>query len=207
MDDMWTTVATERRALASDVADLEDSQWATPSWCAGWTVEDVLAHLTATASMTPPTFFARFAGSGFSFPRFAERQIARHKGQKPAETLAGFREIETSTSAPPGPKLSWLGEVIVHSEDIRRPLGIEHTHPIGAVTSMLDFYKGSNTLIGAKSRIAGLTLRATDADWSHGEGPVVEGRAIDLLLAATGRRPALDTLSGDGLTLLASRWG
>ncbi len=207
MKDLWTTVASERRALAGDVAGLGEAQWVTPSWCAGWSVEDVLAHLTATASLTPPTFFARFAGSGFSFPRFAERQIARYKGSTPAETLARFRAVETSTSAPPGPKLSWLGEVIVHSEDIRRPLGIEHAHPVEAVRSVLDFYKGSNTLIGAKSRIAGVTLRATDTDWTHGEGPVVEGRAIDLLLAATGRRAALDTLSGDGVTLMASRWG
>ena len=53
---------------------------------------------------------------------------------------------------------------------------------------VLDFYKNSDTLIRAKSRIAGLTLRATDTDWTHGEGPVVEGRLMDLLMAATGRK-------------------
>ena len=63
---------------------------------------------------------------------------------------------------------------------------------------VLDFYKNSDTLIRAKSRIAGLTLRATDTDWTHGEGPVVEGRLMDLLMAATGRKMALDSLSGDG---------
>ena len=40
------------------------------------------------------------------------------------------------------------------------------TYPTDAVQSVLDFYKGSNTLIGTKSRIDGLTLKATDADWT-----------------------------------------
>ena len=72
---------------------------------------------------------------------------------------------------------------------------------------VLDFYKNTDTLIRAKSRIAGLTLRATDSDWTHGEGPVVEGPMLDLLLAATGRKAALENLSGEGMATLASRWG
>ena len=70
---------------------------------------------------------------------------------------------------------------------------------------MLDFYKNSNTLIGTKSRIAGLTLRATDTDWTHGSGPVVEGPILDLLVASTGRSSALGQLSGDGVETLRER--
>ena len=66
--------------------------------------------------------------------------------------------------------------MIVHSEDIRRALGSRHTYPTDAAMQVADFYKGSNLLIGAKNRIAGLKLRATDADWSHGDGPQVAGR-------------------------------
>ena len=90
-----------------------------------------------------------------------------------------FREVQHDTSSPPGPKTSWLGETIIHAEDIRRPLGIQHEYPQDAVRQVIDFYKGSNTLIGAKSRIEGVSLRATDTDWSHGDGPPVEGRTID----------------------------
>ena len=64
-----------------------------------------------------------------------------------------------------------LGEMIVHAEDIRRPLGIKHAYPVAAVTRTAQFFTGSNLLIGAKRRITGLTLRATDTDWSHGTGP------------------------------------
>ncbi len=205
MTEMWTTIAAERGALADDLAELDPATWRTPSLCAGWSVEDVLAHMTSTAAMTPPKFFAGFVGSGFNFPKFASRGIERHRGDSPGETLANFRAQQSSTSSPPGPKLSWLGETLVHAEDIRRPLGITHAYPDDAVKSVLDFYKGSNALIGTKSRIEGLTLRATDRDWSHGTGPLVEGPLMSLLLAATGRAPACDDLSGDGVPSLRAR--
>lgn len=205
MSDMWTTVAAERGALADDLADVPDERWDTPSWCAGWTVHDVLAHQCATADTNPVRFFTRFAAAGFRFPAFADAQIRRYRGATPAETLATFRRLQHSTSSPPGPRKSWLGEVIVHSEDIRRPLGIEHHYPTDAVREVLDFYRGSNTLIGAKSRIADVRLEATDDDWSHGTGPAVRGRLVDLLLASTGRAEACDRLEGDGVTTLRLR--
>jgi hypothetical protein len=95
--------------------------------------------------------------------------------------------------------------VIVHSEDIRRPLGITHQYPTAAVVQVADFYQGSNLLIGAKRRIEGLTLRATDAAWSHGTGPEVSGPIIAIVLAMTGRKTAADDLTGDGVTTLRAR--
>lgn len=207
MSDMWTIVAAERGALADQLAGLPAEQWQTPSLCQGWTVEETLAHMTSTAAMTPPKFFLGFVGSGFSFPRFTRAGIERHRGDTPAGTLRNFRAQQGSTSSPPGPRLSWLGETIVHSEDIRRPLGLEHDYPQDAVRSVMDFYKGSNALIGTRKRMDGLTLRATDADWSHGSGPVVEGPLLSLLLAATGRAVACDDLHGEGVDTLRSRGG
>jgi hypothetical protein len=103
----------------------------------------------------------------------------------------------------PGP---WtVGETIVHAEDIRRPLVIAHTYAPAAVRRVADFYKGSNMLIGAKNRIAGVTLRATDTDWSHGSGPEAMGPLLSLVMAMTGRKVALDDLEGTGLYVLRSR--
>lgn len=204
---MWDIVAAERGALADDLSGLTSEQWSTPSLCEGWSVREVLAHQSGTASLTPATFFVRFAGSGFKFPTFTQREIERHLGASPEETLAEFRSLQYSTKSPPGPRASWLGETIVHSEDIRRPLGIDHAYPPDAVGQVLDFYRGSNTLIGTKKRIEGIKLQATDADWTHGDGPVAEGALIDLLMAATGRRHGADRLSGEGAAVLASRCG
>jgi uncharacterized protein (TIGR03083 family) len=205
MPDIWTTISAERGALADDLANLKPAQWDTPSLCSGWTVRDIVAHLSATASLNSGSFFFNMAKAGFNFDKFANGQIDKHRGPDPAATLSEFRGLQNSTSAPPGPKTSWLGEVVVHGEDLRRPLGISHTYPPDAVREVIDFYKGSNMLIGSKKRVAGLALKATDDDWQHGEGEAVEGPLLSLLLAMTGRGAACDDLAGPGVQTLRSR--
>jgi uncharacterized protein (TIGR03083 family) len=201
----WPTIHDERKALAADLESLSDKQWATPSLCAGLSVREVLGHMTATAAMTPPKFFAGLIASGFRFNAMSAKAVARQVEGSPADTLARFKEELTATTHPPGPLDSWLGETIVHSEDIRRPLGIGHAYPVDALTRVADLYKGSNVLIGGKKRVAGLTLRATDADWSTGTGPEVSGPAVALVLAIAGRPAALEDLSGEGVATLKSR--
>ena len=121
--------------------------------------------------------------------------------------MAYFEGVLTSVKHPPGPNTTWLGETIVHSEDIRRPLGITHSYPAEAVVAVADFYTGSNLLIGSKRRITGLALLATDAEWSHGTGPEVAGPILALVMAMTGRTAALDDLTGDGVATLRTRSG
>jgi uncharacterized protein (TIGR03083 family) len=203
--DIWPTIHAERKALADDLAGLRGDEWSTRSLCEAWTVRDVLAHMTATAKITPPVFFAKLATSGFSFARLQARDIAAEQGDSPAESLTRFTGIVTSVKHPPGPADTMLGETLVHSEDIRRALGIRHGYPVEAAVRVADFFKGSNLLIGAKRRIEGLTLRATDTDWTHGTGPEVSGPIMTLVLAMTGRKPVLGELSGEGVATLRSR--
>ena len=203
--DAWATIHAERSALAADLEALADEPWATSSLCGEWTVRDVLAHMTATAKMSPPQFFVKLVTSGLSFKNLQAKDIATEKGTSAAETLARFKAEVDSSKHPPGPTNSWLGEAIVHSEDIRRPLGIKHDYPTDATVQVADFYKGSNLVIGAKKRIAGLKLQATDAEWSHGDGPQVSGPILALLMAMTGRKAAIDDLTGEGVATLRSR--
>ncbi len=203
--EIWPVIHAERKALAADLRGLSDDQWSAASLCSHWTVREVTAHMAATARITPATFFPRLISNGFSLSRLQERDIAAGQGATPADTLAGFEAIVTSVKHPPGPADSWLGETIVHAEDIRRPLGIGHDYPEGALARVAAFYGGSNLVIGAKRRVAGLTLRATDASWSHGTGAVVTGPLLALVMALAGRKAALDDLSGDGLPTLRAR--
>jgi uncharacterized protein (TIGR03083 family) len=203
--DTWPTIHTERRALAADLQTMTRDQWDMPSLCSNWTVRDVLAHMTSAATLTPPSFFGKLIASGFSFDKVQESGVAAQRGSSPAETLAHFEGVMDSVKHPPGPNTTWLGEVIVHSEDIRRPLGIKHSYPTDAVVAVAHFYQGSNMLIGSKRRISGLTLQATDAEWSHGTGPEVAGPILSLVLAMTGRTAALDDLTGDGVATLRTR--
>jgi hypothetical protein len=98
-----------------------------------------------------------------------------------------------------------LGETIVHAEDIRNPLGIHHAYPIDAVVQAADFFTGSNLIIGAKRRISGLTLRATDTNWSHGSWSEVSGPLLALVMAMTGRKAVAGALSGQGVSALQAR--
>src|SRR5258707_229507 len=123
-DSPWPTIHAERAALAADLAAVPDERWTTPSLCGQWTVREVLAHMTAAAVQTPPKFFAKMLAAGLRFQKMAARDVDRNLGAGPKETLARFKAHINDTTAPPGPVITWLGETIVHGEDIRRPLGI-----------------------------------------------------------------------------------
>src|SRR5438552_18223440 len=104
--DIWATIAKERQALADDLAGLDEQQWATRSLCGGWSVRDVLAHMTGTAETTPVNFLPKLAGAGFKLSKLSDKNIARiSKG----DVLARFRSRVTSKKHPPGPTDSWLG--------------------------------------------------------------------------------------------------
>ena len=120
-DSIWPTIHAERQALADDLDQFTDEQWATRSLCPDWDVHGVLAHLVSAAKMTPARFVSRLAAAGFNFDRFAGKQVAVEGAGGPAATLAAFRVALPRESAPPGPKDTWLGEAFVHGEDIRRP--------------------------------------------------------------------------------------
>ena len=203
--DIWPRIRAERAALAEDLEGLRDDQWSTTSLCDEWTVRDVVAHLTATTRISSAAFFPKLLANGFSLKKMQERDIVTERGASPAETLSRFKASIDSTTHPPGPVTTWLGEAVVHAEDIRRPLGLSRAYPMATLTEVADFYKGSNLVIGTKKRIAGLRLRATDGDWTHGDGPEVAGPMAALVVAMAGRKAALADLTGDGVAALAGR--
>jgi uncharacterized protein (TIGR03083 family) len=204
--DTWQMIKDERVSLVDALAALPVADWDKPSLCSGWPVRDVVAHMIATANMTPPKFVFELVGSGFKFQKLTRKDIQRHgAGKTSAELVGALRARTDARTAPPGPPASWLGETVVHGEDIFRALGGYREHPITHVLAVADFYKTSNLLIGAKTRIAGVTLQATDADWRHGSGPEAAGPAIALVMAMTGRKTALDDLDGDGVAVLRGR--
>jgi uncharacterized protein (TIGR03083 family) len=185
---------------------LKPDQLDTPSLCGGWSVRDVIGHMIGTGHTSPLNFFGSLIAAGFNFDRFANKKLRQWNTGSPAELAEKMRATTTSTKSPPGPAMAWLGEAIVHAEDIRRPLGDKHVYAADHIVPVADFYKGSNLLIGAKKRIAGFTVRANDVDWSTGTGPEVVGPAAAIVSAMTGRKAALADLKGDGLDQFAARF-
>ena len=202
---IWPLVHAERAALAEDLAALDDAQWAHPSLCERWVIEDVVAHLTAGASTGPLRWFASVMGARFDFDLYNDRRLAQYRGATPAETLERFRRIVTSTTSAPVPTAASLGEVVVHAQDIRRPLGLVRMPSVGAVTEVARFYARRNFAVPSRSAIEGLRVEATDGPFASGTGPLVSGTTLALTMAMAGRGAYCDDLSGPGVSILRAR--
>lgn len=202
---LWPAVHAERAALADDLESLNAEQWAHRSLCGRWTVEEVLAHLTAAASIGRWRWLASVVGARFDFEVHNQRRLREHQGANPEETLQRFRRVITSTTAPSGHTPAWLGEVVVHGEDIRRPLGIAYVPPIDAVTEVAYFYASRNFTVAGRSAIRDLRLQATDGPFVTGEGPLVAGTTLALTMGMAGRADFCKDLEGDGVPTLLDR--
>lgn len=192
----------ERAALIADLRNLDDADWATSSLCTGWTVHDVLAHLVNDATTTRLGFVAQLVAARFDFDALNQRGVEAERRAHPRDTLARFREVADRTSSAPTSAATRYVEAFVHGEDIRRPLGIAHDYPQGAVLAAIAHQRKTPVSMGGGRELAaGRTLIATDAgdtagqSLSLGEGPPVRGTAIDLLLWLSGRDIAPEAIS------------
>ncbi|MEO9324986.1 maleylpyruvate isomerase family mycothiol-dependent enzyme [Nocardioides sp. C4-1] len=198
-------VRAERAALADLASGFTEEQWATPSLCEAWTVRHVVAHLTTTTHTRPTSLIGHAVRARGSFDRMevqvAQRLVDRHTD---AELVALLRESATSDRRIPlsGP-MDPLMDVVVHAQDLARPLGLTHRTPDDVTAAVLDHLAG-NRLMGGPRRVRGLRLVAASG-WTTGEGPVVSGPDVDLLLAVAGRPAGLAALGGAGLPTLAAR--
>jgi len=203
--ELWDAIHAERRALVETWQGFTAEQWAAPSWCEGWTIQQVAGHVVAAAEQTIGGFYLQFAAAGFNFTRYAARGADTIGAAGPEALIERLAARTTTTNHPPAPVLAMLGEVVVHGEDQRRPLGLTHVVDPETLVTLAEGWKSSNLLIGVKRRITGLRLESTDTPWSTGSGPLITGPLQSLVLAMTGRRAAQVDLEGPGLEILATR--
>jgi uncharacterized protein (TIGR03083 family) len=195
----------ERKSLAAELEGLTPEQWATASLCSGWTVGFLAAHVLAGAEQTAGRFLGGMATTGFRFNALMERDARSRAELSPQQIADRLRQRTTTTNRPPAPVMAMLGEVVVHGEDIRHPVGKPGTVAADAANACLDMYTRASFPVGGKKRIHGLRLTTTDTGWSYGAGPEVSGPALAVLLAMTGRPAGLKDLSGDGAPVLSER--
>ncbi|RBP67934.1 uncharacterized protein (TIGR03083 family) [Brevibacterium sanguinis] len=203
----WNAIHAERARLATLLDDLTAEQWRARSLCAEWTVEDVVAHLSAAASTTTLRWLVSIAGAGFNADRHNARALSRHLGDDPAATLAEYRRTIPLTIAPTKDLAAFLGEVIVHGQDIAQPLGIALVPNRTALSEVAEFYAARDFAVNSRTLVKGLRLEADDADFATGEGPLVRGGLLALVMAMAGRDVSLDCLEGDGVEELKRRLG
>lgn len=204
-DALWDAIRTERVALADDLADLAPGEWARPSLCGDWTVEEVVAHLTAAASIGRWAWIRSMLGARFDPDVHNARRLAEHRGATPAETLQRFRAVVDRDTAASGHTPAWLGEVVVHAQDVRRPLGIAHEFPVESLTAVATFFASRNFAVASHTVAKDLRLEATDGPFTAGDGPVVSGSTLTLVMVMAGRRAYLDDLTGPGVATITQR--
>jgi uncharacterized protein (TIGR03083 family) len=194
--------------LAERLAELNDGQWNSPSLCAQWRIRDVLAHLTAGAegAFGVGAILPGMLRHGFNFNRWVAADGQGRGQQDPVLILKALRNAADSRRASDGARsAAGFMHVVIHGQDMCRPLGITRDLPEAHLIPVADFVKEDRHRFGAKKRIAGLELRATDMDWSHGHGPEVTGSAEALVMMMAGRSVALNDLSGEGKVTLVTR--
>ena len=195
----------ERLALAQDLAELSEAQWAKASLCERWTVEQVVAHLTAGASTRMWRWLLSMLAARFNPDLHNDRRLANHRGATPEETLRRFRAVVAGPAGPTGHTAAWLGEIVVHGEDIRRPLGLVRTPPVATTTAVARFFASRDFTVASKTAIAGLRLEATDGPFTTGSGNLLRGPTLSLVMGMAGRTVACEDLEGDGAAVLRAR--
>ncbi|HYH35366.1 MAG TPA: maleylpyruvate isomerase family mycothiol-dependent enzyme [Nocardioides sp.] len=197
---VWDVIVEERLALLSHLRELSDEEWDRPSLCDAWRVRDVAAHVISAPQM-------RWAATLKVMPRMwrgYNRAILRdgqRRGALPVEEI--LAQYDRWAAVRRGPvsvtHVEPLVDVLVHTQDILRPLGRRHRPPAEAAAVAADRVRLLAPLFGTTATVRRLRLRATDTEWERGRGPLVEGPAMELLLLCAGRRPDRELLAGDGV--------
>ncbi len=206
--EIWDAVCDEQLDLAEHLADLDEEHWNAPSLCSGWRIRDVAAHVVAGAegAFGAGAIVKGMLLHGFNFNRWVAVDGRARGRQDPELIVTALRIVAADRNAPAGARpVTSLAHVLIHGQDVCRPLGLERDLPEGHLVPVAEFVREDRHRFGAKRRIAGLKLTATDVEWSCGNGPEVSGPAEALIMMMAGRSVALNDLSGEGKAVLVAR--
>jgi uncharacterized protein (TIGR03083 family) len=202
--DAKALAAAERADLLAFCRTLSDEDWLAPSLCEGWRVRDVAAHTYLIDSLGPLGTVTRFVQARFSVDRFNALGVKRWAQRPTADILAALeRHTELTRLSSIGGGALALADVLVHHQDIRRPLHRPRAIPSDRLVCVLD---NPDPFTGVAKRATDLRLEAADIGWTRGDGPLVRGPGEALVMAMAGRQVALDELEGDGVPILRERY-
>jgi uncharacterized protein (TIGR03083 family) len=203
--DVRREVARLRHEFADRIESLDETAWDAPSWCKGWRVRDVLAHLVRNAEATPLSLTGDLVRGGFR-PDHSVSKAAKRLGDAHVSELADRlrKAADTRLRSGGSAKPFGMGDVLVHSADAFRPLDMDVDASPAVAASVLDAYWRKARIVVHAAPHRGRRLVAVDLDWARGSGPEVRGRALDLVLLVANRRQVLRCLEGPGLAGLPS---
>lgn len=184
-----------RQRIVDVVSGLTDEEANVPvPACPGWTVIDVLAHVTGVCADI-------LAGNldGVATDPWTEVQVAARRGRTIDDLVAEWSETAPQCEAmaehfPERAAVQWVTDLTSHEHDIRGATMQSGGRDTAAVEVGLDFVltAGVNGSISTHG-LAPLEVHAGDRSWTVGPPDIVcdatlEGSAFELLRAFTGRR-------------------
>jgi uncharacterized protein (TIGR03083 family) len=196
-DAVRAAVVAERREQADLLAGLTPQQWDAPSLCAGWRVREVIAHTTLQYRISMPRFLLALAKAGGNFSRMSDRQARADAAALSTQELATSLRVnaEHPWTPPGGGPVGALSHDVIHGLDVTVALGMDRTVP-ERVALVLAGMKPRNVAYFGTD-LSGVSLHATDLDWSFGDGEPVHGTGADLLLLVCGRTLPAHRLEGE----------
>ena len=188
LDTVWRHIDRERTELADLIDTFTPQEWEVPSLCDGWRVREVAAHLTQATTGLVPTVVALVRARGRFDVMIRDLALRQAAAVPPGEYAGRIRDMVGSRRKAPGvTPLEPLIDVLVHAQDMLRPLGRTRAVDPDAGALALQRAWSMGFPFHARKRLAGLRLVATDHPWQAGDGVRVEAPVGDLLLLATGR--------------------
>ena len=153
--------------LAGLLESLSPTDWQAESLREGVSVRDVVAELVWLETTT-------------ALQRRIKRSVPSNDG--PDALITQVRELSTSALAPTATRsIAHLSHAVVAAYEVaratRHPLAIDQLAS-GAVA----LARGLSGPVGARAVTRERTLVATDADWTVGRGPAIEGTAEAIVL-------------------------
>ena len=200
-DESWQVVDRCRSDLADLLEATPEHDLLSPSLCTGWTVRDVGAHLAIAPLMPLGEILLAAVRARGNFNRMIhDTAVRRSMTRSDAQIVTDLRSCVGSRRL--APSTVWrdpLLDLLVHTQDIARPLGLLINMPHDAAVEAAEWSWKRGFPFQPAQRLPGVRLVADDADWQRGEGAEVHGRIADLLLLSTGRRKVLTELAGPGV--------
>lgn len=211
-DALWSAIDDQRTRTADLLEQLAAEQWDHASLCQGWTVRHVAAHLTLQQQrvrdvaafvahyprlLRSPTLNATIHDSAvLQAHALSDQQIISR-----IRAMVGSRRHNAFVTP-----LETLTDILVHSQDIAVPLGLDLAMRPGpsavAATRRWETRRTWLARVNARLPLDGYRFTATDTEWTRGQGPEIAGPVGALLLLITGRSAALRQLTGEGADAL-----
>ena len=169
----WNVLAKARNDFADMLDGLSEEQLASPSLCDRWSVVEVAGHLVSLVETSPVALAAGIAKNRKDPDGFIATMGVKF-GQKGGPAISNSLRENAAKKMRPFSEASMVLDTAVHTQDVRRPLGLSGALDPEVLTTSLDF----SVAEFAKKHDTMPRFVATDMDWSSGTGPEVTGTGV-----------------------------